>query len=64
MISVLEKSFGATEEKVILFFGQHPSIYEQLKEKDLQTITTIFNENATADGLPITFSRYIVRAIV
>ena len=45
-------------------FGQHPSIYEQLKEKDLQTITTIFNENVTGEGLPITFSRYIVRAIV
>ncbi len=45
-------------------FGQQPAIYELLTEKELQTITTIFDENATADGLPITFSRYIVRAIV
>lgn len=45
-------------------FGQHPSIYETLKEKDLYKITKIFEQNATEDGLPITFSRYIVRAIV
>ena len=45
-------------------FGQLPAIYEQLKEKDLQTITSIFNQHETAKGLPITFSRYIVRAIV
>ena len=45
-------------------FGQQPAIFELLKEKELQTITTIFDANATADGLPITFSRYIVRAIV
>lgn len=45
-------------------FGQQPDIYEQLKEKELQTITDIFNQHASSDGLPITFSRYMVRAIV
>ncbi|WP_274309957.1 class I SAM-dependent methyltransferase [Solibacillus daqui] len=45
-------------------FGQHPSIFETLKEKDLHTITKIFEKNATEDGLPTTFSRYIVRATV
>ena len=45
-------------------FGQHPAIYELLKEKNLDEIATIFEQNATPDGLSITFSRYIVRAIV
>ncbi|MED3575584.1 hypothetical protein [Cytobacillus praedii] len=45
-------------------FGQHPSIYEILKEKYLFEIAKIFKQNATADGLPITFSSYLVRAIV
>ena len=45
-------------------FGQHPSIYKILKEKDLYKISKIFEQNATVDGLPTTFSRYIVHAIV
>lgn len=45
-------------------FGQHPGIYETLKEKDLTEISSIFEQNATEDGLPITFSRYIIRATV
>ncbi|MER1956998.1 MAG: methyltransferase domain-containing protein [Solibacillus sp.] len=45
-------------------FGQHPSIFERLMEKDLQMITEIFENHATKDGLAVTFSRYIVRAIV
>ncbi|WP_102272217.1 class I SAM-dependent methyltransferase [Cytobacillus massiliigabonensis] len=45
-------------------FGQHPSIYITLKENDLPEISKIFERNATEDGLPITFSRYIVRAAV
>lgn len=45
-------------------FGQHPSIFERLIEKDLQMITEIFENHATKDGLAVTFSRYIVRAIV
>lgn len=43
-------------------FGQHPSIFETLKEQHLHTITKVFEENATEEGLPTTFSRYIVRA--
>lgn len=45
-------------------FGQHPSIFERLIEKDLQMITEIFENHATKDGLAVTFSRYNVRAIV
>ncbi|GLC88543.1 class I SAM-dependent methyltransferase [Lysinibacillus piscis] len=45
-------------------FGQHPSIFETLKEKNLTPITTIFEQNATEKGLPIHFSRYIVQIIV
>ncbi|MGE7782195.1 hypothetical protein ACQKL0_20100 [Peribacillus sp. NPDC097264] len=45
-------------------FGQHPSIYETLKEKNLYEVSKIFEQNATKDGLPITFSCYIVRATV
>ncbi|AST91231.1 SAM-dependent methyltransferase [Sutcliffiella cohnii] len=45
-------------------FGQHPSIYNILKEKNLFEITKIYEQNATEYGLPITFSRYIVRVTV
>lgn len=45
-------------------FGQHPSIYETLEENDLREISKVFEQNATEKGLPITFSRYIVRATV
>lgn len=45
-------------------FGQHPSIYETLKEKSLSEISKVFEKSASEDGLPITFSRYIVRATV
>ena len=45
-------------------FGQYPFIYETLKEKDLYKIAKIFEQHATEDGLPITFSRYLIRATV
>lgn len=45
-------------------FGQKPTIYQLLVEKNLNKITKLFNQNATKDGLPITFSRYLVRAKV
>jgi SAM-dependent methyltransferase len=45
-------------------FGQHPFIFETLLKKDLPQISEIFEENATEDGLPITFSRYIVQVTV
>ncbi|MCH1627710.1 class I SAM-dependent methyltransferase [Ferdinandcohnia quinoae] len=45
-------------------FGQHPTIYEKLKNENLSEISRIFKQNATEYGLPITFSRYIVRVIV
>ena len=45
-------------------FGQHPSIFETLLQKDLSEISSIFEQHATENGLPITFSRYIVRVTV
>nr|WP_246879995.1 methyltransferase domain-containing protein [Bacillus suaedae] len=45
-------------------FGQDPKIYEALIEENLSEISKIFERNTTKEGLPITFSRYIVRAIV
>ncbi|MEC1179412.1 methyltransferase domain-containing protein [Metasolibacillus meyeri] len=45
-------------------FGQHPSIYEALKEKNRDEITAIFEQHATTSGLPITYSRYIVKASI
>ena len=45
-------------------FGQHPSIYKTLKEIDLHKIAKVFEQHATEDGLPITFSRYLIRAAV
>lgn len=45
-------------------FGQRPEIYETVKVQNLPAISKILNQNATHRGLPITFSRYIVRANV
>ncbi|WP_088101997.1 class I SAM-dependent methyltransferase [Halalkalibacter urbisdiaboli] len=45
-------------------FGQTPQVYERMKEENFSEISRIFEGNATKDGLAITFSRYIVRAIV
>jgi SAM-dependent methyltransferase len=45
-------------------FGQNPDVYKTLKEENLSDISKIFEQNTTKEGLPITFSRYIVRAIV
>ena len=45
-------------------FGQNPSIYETLKEKNLSEVLIVFEQNATEKGLAITFSRYLVRVIV
>lgn len=42
-------------------FGQKNSIYERIKKEDLEVITKIYDQNSTAQGLPITHSRYIVR---
>ncbi|HEX5564816.1 MAG TPA: class I SAM-dependent methyltransferase [Sporosarcina sp.] len=55
-----------TPHDVVLYrcFGQTPELIYEVMETSLPEITRIFNEHATVDGLPITFSRYIVRAIV
>lgn len=55
-----------TPEDVIKYrcFGQHPKIYETLLKENLPEITRIFEQYAVREGLPVTFSRYMVRAIV
>lgn len=45
-------------------FGQCPDIMEAVLETNLSDITKIFEQHASLKGLPITYSRYIVRAIV
>ncbi|WP_456271012.1 class I SAM-dependent methyltransferase [Bacillus sp. AK031] len=45
-------------------FGQHPKIYDELIKAELQQVARIFDENKTDQGLPVTFSRYIVRIVV
>lgn len=45
-------------------FGQNLSIYQSIKEEYLSEITSIFESNASPEGLPITHSMYIVRAVV
>lgn len=45
-------------------FGQQTSVYDKLKEEDLEEVTKIFNENSTTNGLAVTNSFYIVRLIV
>ena len=43
-------------------FGQQPTILQTLIENNINEITKVFGQNATENGLPITFSRYLVRA--
>lgn len=45
-------------------FGQKHTIFNWIKEESLDHITQVFEEHADSKGLPITFQRYIVRAIV
>lgn len=45
-------------------FGQKFRLYHAMKEENLSEITKVFEQSATENGLPITFSRYIVRAFV
>lgn len=45
-------------------FGQNPGVYKRMIEENLPEITRIFEKNSTLEGLPITFSRYIIRVNV
>ncbi|MBB5180956.1 23S rRNA (guanine745-N1)-methyltransferase [Planomicrobium koreense] len=45
-------------------FGQHPKIYALLEKEHMAEINRSFERNAQKEGLPITFSRYVVRARV
>lgn len=43
-------------------FGQQPTILQTLIENSINEIAKIFDRNSTENGLPITFSRYLVKA--
>lgn len=45
-------------------FGQKQSLLKDIIENNLAEVKRIFEQNATKDGLPITFSRYLVRVQV
>ncbi|WP_255472780.1 hypothetical protein [Planomicrobium sp. CPCC 101079] len=45
-------------------FGQQASIMEVLQKEHLEAISRVFEKHSTSKGLPITFSRYIVGAVV
>ncbi|WP_026905774.1 class I SAM-dependent methyltransferase [Paucisalibacillus globulus] len=42
-------------------FGQKETVYEMVEGKNMDQILKIFEANASHKGLPITFSRYIIR---
>jgi len=45
-------------------FGQKQSLLKEIIENNLLEVKRIFEQNATNEGLPITFSRYFVKAQV
>lgn len=45
-------------------FGQTQTVFKLLRDENMQKIRKIFEQNALSEGLPITFQRYIVRAVV
>ncbi len=45
-------------------FGQKPKVLQTLVENNINEVTEIFNQYTTDHGLPITFSRYLVRGSV
>ncbi len=44
--------------------GQKPNVHKRIVEDNMAEVTKIFEQNTTTAGLPITFSRYIVRITV
>ncbi|MGM0876777.1 MAG: class I SAM-dependent methyltransferase [Bacillota bacterium] len=64
VVNSIEYLHYPTDVLKLRCFGQKPSVYKTLKEDNLSEIRQIFEQNATTEGLPITFSRYIVRATV
>jgi SAM-dependent methyltransferase len=45
-------------------FGQKDTVFNEIKNKNMQQISRLFEQNALSEGLAITFQRYIVRALV
>lgn len=69
--SATVETFSTTEYLVspadvikVRCFGQCPDVMEAVLETNLSDITKIFEQHASLKGLPVTYSRYIVRAIV
>ncbi|MFB5760780.1 class I SAM-dependent methyltransferase [Paenibacillus medicaginis] len=42
-------------------FGQKRSVFEAVVQESMDYIITVFQKNASGEGLPVTFERYIVR---
>ncbi|WP_286164051.1 hypothetical protein [Bacillus sp. AFS088145] len=49
---------------ILRCFGQKQSLIKDIIENNFLEVKRIFEQNATNEGLPITFSRYILRAQV
>ncbi|MDN7240943.1 methyltransferase domain-containing protein [Planococcus sp. N028] len=45
-------------------FGQTPEIMKELQRENLDALSRVFEKHASAKGLAVPFSRYIVRAVV
>lgn len=63
-VNSIEYLQSPTDVIKIRCFGQKPTIYNMLIDNNFLKISEIFEQHATNKGLPITFSRYIVRATV
>lgn len=63
-VNSIEYLFSPIDVIKIRCFGQSEEVLETVRETSLSNITRIFEKHAVAEGLPITYSRYIVRAVV
>ncbi|SOC39922.1 class I SAM-dependent methyltransferase [Ureibacillus acetophenoni] len=62
VVNSIEYIKSAVDVVKLRCFGQQPTILQALIENNINEITKIFDQNATENGMPITFSRYLVRA--
>ncbi|MGM9950898.1 MAG: SAM-dependent methyltransferase, partial [Lysinibacillus sp.] len=63
-VNTIEYLYSPLDVVKIRCFGQSPDVFETVLETSLSDITKIFERHVSSEGLPITFSRYIVRVIV
>ncbi len=62
-VNSIEYLISPTDVIKVRCFGQSQELFETVLEASLSDITKIFEQHAGTEGLPITFSRYIVRAV-